>query len=87
MLELFAPIKVVGSLFGHFKGLIRIFNFVGWPSQISYVFLGNYVDRGTESLETILLLFLFKIKYPTTFFMLRGRHEYSYMNVLHGFYN
>lgn len=45
-----------------------------------YIFLGNYVDKGANSLETICLLMALKIKYPDHIHLLRGRHEDSAVN-------
>ena len=58
-----------------YADLIRLFEMCGFPPQANYLFLGDYVDRGKQSLETILLLLCYKIKFPENFFLLRGNHE------------
>jgi len=58
-----------------YADLIRMFEMCGFPPQANYLFLGDYVDRGKQSLETILLLLCYKIKFPENFFLLRGNHE------------
>lgn len=90
MLELEAPLKIVGDIHGQYFDLLRIFEFAGFPSpsaNTNYLFLGDYVDRGKLSIETIVLLFSFKIKYPNNFFLLRGNHEAASVNRLYGFYD
>lgn len=50
-----------------FDDLIRIFDILGYPPSSNFLFLGDYVDRGKQSLETILLLFCYKVKYRENF--------------------
>ena len=87
LLELRAPMKIGGDIHGQFGDLLRIFSSCGYPDDNNYLFLGDYVDRGQQSLETIALLFCYKIKFPENFFLLRGNHECSSINRIYGFYD
>lgn len=87
LLKLSPPVKIVGDIHGQFFDLIRIFESCGYPPYTNYLFLGDYVDRGYKSLESILLLLCFKIKYPENFFMLRGNHESANITKIYGFYD
>lgn len=80
LLELTPPINICGDIHGQYKDLLEIFNICGEPGISNYLFLGDYVDRGQMSLETITLMMCYKLKYPDTFFMLRGNHECSNIN-------
>lgn len=75
LIELSPPVKIVGDIHGQYSDLIRLFEMCGFPPSANYLFLGDYVDRGKQSLETILLLLCYKVKYPENFFLLRGNHE------------
>ncbi|KAI9354036.1 Metallo-dependent phosphatase-like protein [Pilaira anomala] len=87
LLELNPGVKIVGDIHGQFYDLIRLFQMSGFPPSSNYLFLGDYVDRGMYSLETILLLLCFKIKFPENFFLLRGNHECADVTRVYGFYD
>lgn len=85
LLRINAPVIICGDLHGQFNDLIRIFNSEGFPDTRNYLFLGDYVDRGTQSVELILFMLAIKCRYPKNFFMLRGNHETEGINRIYGF--
>lgn len=87
LIELSAPVKIVGDIHGQYTDLIRLFEMCGFPPNANFLFLGDYVDRGKQSLETILLLFCYKLKFPENFFLLRGNHECANVTRVYGFYD
>ncbi|KAH8291043.1 hypothetical protein KR054_007999, partial [Drosophila jambulina] len=87
LLELDGPVNICGDIHGQFTDLLRIFEACGYPPKANYLFLGDYVDRGKQSLETICLLFAYKVRYPENFFLLRGNHECASINKIYGFFD
>ncbi|CAN0192075.1 unnamed protein product, partial [Ectocarpus sp. 13 AM-2016] len=87
LLQLATPMKICGDIHGQYYDLLRLFDHGGHPPHSNYLFLGDYVDRGKHSLETICLLLCYKVKYPANFFLLRGNHESASINKMYGFYD
>lgn len=79
------PLIVVGDLHGNLHDLLRIFGMFGTPETTKYLFLGDYVDRGNFSIETITLLLYFQVLYPRNVSLLRGNHEFPDINMQYGF--
>ncbi|WOL19610.1 serine/threonine-protein phosphatase [Canna indica] len=91
VLQIKAPVKIFGDLHGQFGDLMRLFDEYGAPSTagdisyIDYLFLGDYVDRGQHSLETMTLLLALKVEYSHNVHLIRGNHEAADINALFGF--
>jgi serine/threonine-protein phosphatase 2B catalytic subunit len=75
MLEVSEPVVVVGDIHGQFYDLLRLLEIGGSPGTTSYLFLGDFVDRGSFSVECIMLLYALKLNFPHSIYMIRGNHE------------
>ena len=85
--QLECPITVCGNIQGQFIDLLEIFNIGGEVPETNYIFLGDFVDRGYNSIETFIFLLILKIKYPNYITLLRGHHESRQITQCYGFYD
>ena len=84
-LDLTGPIHVVGDLHGHILDLFRVLKTYGLPKYHKMLFLGDIVDRGEFSTETITLVLALKVAFPDNVHIIRGNHEFSELNETCGF--
>lgn len=87
LLQISQELIVVGDLHGHLYDLLRILRNHGLPPERNYLFLGDLVDRGEFSIETITLILAMKVEYPNNVFLVRGNHEQLGMIQKFGFSN
>ena len=85
LLELKYPVTVVGDIHGQFYDLLKLLDLAGEVSSNKYLFLGDYVDRGSFSIEVLLVLYSLKLNYPQNIFMIRGNHECRQMTTFFNF--
>ena len=77
LLEIPIPVCVIGDLHGHILDLFRIIYSNGSPMDNNYLFLGDLVDRGEFSTETVIFVFLLKVLFPNRVYLILGNHEYK----------
>jgi len=82
-----SPVTIVGDIHGQFFDLLNLLKTGGWPPSTSYIFLGDFVDRGHNSVETLTLLLCLKLKYSGHVTLLRGNHESRQITQVYGFYD
>ena len=82
-----APVTICGNICGQFYDLMELFRVGGFPPETNYLFLGNYVNRGLFSVETVTLLITLKVRYHKRITLLRGHFECRGMTQVYGFYD
>eukprot|EP00928_Gymnodinium_smaydae_P034894 TRINITY_DN2463_c0_g2_i2.p1 TRINITY_DN2463_c0_g2~~TRINITY_DN2463_c0_g2_i2.p1 ORF type:complete len:976 (-),score=219.00 TRINITY_DN2463_c0_g2_i2:4-2931(-) len=89
LVELRAPVKIFGDIHGQLRDLLLFFNEFGKPTVgrggdievVSYVFNGDWVDRGSHQVEVMIALLALKVTYPERVWLIRGNHEDESMNL------
>jgi len=88
LIDIEPEVTIFGDIHGQFSdmlGFLHTINYINNPGTRKLLFLGDYVDRGQNSLDVVFLLFCLKCCYPEDIFLIRGNHEIREMNLIHGF--
>jgi serine/threonine-protein phosphatase PP1 catalytic subunit len=85
LIQIDAPVDVYGDIHGQFTGLMMFLEKYGFPDKKNILFLGDYIDRGPNSIEVLVTIFTLKCLYPDRVSLLRGNHETRETTQLYGF--
>lgn len=85
VIEIEPDIHIIGDVHGNFFDLVRILASLGDPFNKSFLFLGDFVDRGTFSLDVVLFIFTMRCMNPSQVHFIRGNHEFRDLNHNYGF--